>query len=480
MTDDHEQSSISEDAGKAKHPTFSRRKFLAASALGAAGLAVAGCGSGSTKSTSATTSAGSEASGTSGAAKTFSTKKRVTLQMWNQPTWSDAVTERQFWQQIGKKFTQQHSNVELEVSWISWDSSFAKEVAAIKAGNTPDFTQTGAEQMVSMAAANGVEPVDDIIAMMPESKWTNQIKYFKYDDHYYGVPYLIGCYIFYYRQDLLEKAGISSAPSTWPEWLDAATKAQNTSDGTYGMGLDYTLGASSDQLLQGIVYAAGGEILNKQKQVAFDSPQTAEAFKFYCQSVPDAKVLPPGVTALTSPTTMATPLDTLYETGRIVTALRWGIEALTYKAGFSSVYDKTAYALPPAGPSGHPGSFANDNPFWIFKASKNISWTKEFLRFFYEPANVEALVTQSGWLSPYSGISTALDDVPWFKTMNDTMPYAVRFGFDYGPEAQNGNAENAFYLGECAQQIFLQHTPVDTALAKYQKMFEQIYKLPGD
>jgi multiple sugar transport system substrate-binding protein len=456
---------------------LTRRNFLKASAFGAAGLAVAGCGS-STKSSSATTTATSTSTGSS-AVKSFSTKKRVTLQMWNQPTWSDAVTERQFWQTIGKKFNKANPNVELNVSWISWDSSFAKEVAAIKSGNTPDFTQTGAEQMVSMAASNGVEPIDDIIGMMPESKWTNQIKYFKYDGHYYGAPYLIGCYIFYYRQDLLEKAGFSSAPKTWTDWLNAAMKAQSPSAGTYGMGLDYTLGASSDQLLQGIIYSAGGEILNKKKQVAFDSPQTAEAFQFYCQTVPNAKVLPPGVTALTSPTTMATPLDTLYETGRIVTALRWGIEALTYKAGFSSVYDKTAYALPPAGPSGHPGSFANDNPFWIFKASKNISWTKEFLRFFYQPENVEALVTQSGWLSPYSGISTSLDDVPWFKTMNETMPYAVRFGFDYGPEAQNGNAENAFYLGQCAQSIFLQHTAVDTALAKYQKMFEQIYSLPG-
>lgn len=453
------------------HREISRRGFLKTASLGAVGLGMAG----------KLTSVGSTVLGSRGSVpfKSFNTTKRVTLQMWNQPTWSNAVVERQFWDQIGKSFTKKNPNVELHVNWISWDSSFAKEVAAIKSGNTPDFTQTGAEQMVTMAAAGGVEPVDDVMDMFPLAKWTNQIKYFKYDGHYYGTPYLIGCYIFYYRKDLLEKAGFSAAPKNWTEWVNVAQKAQKPSAGTYGMGLDYTLGASSDQLLQGIIYAAGGEILSPQKKVAFDSPQTAEAYTWYCETVPNAKLLPPGVTALTSPTTMSTPLDTLYETGRIVTALRWGIEALTYKAGFPSIYDKTGYALPPAGPSGHPGSFANDNPFWIFKDSKNIQWTKDFLRYFYEPANIEQLVIQSGWLSPYDGIRTPLDNVPWFKTMKDTMPYAVRFGFVYGPEAQNGNAENAFDLGQCAQDILLGHVPVKVALTKYQKALEAIYKLPG-
>lgn len=448
---------------------YSRRSFLKGTAFGAAGLAAAALTKGS--------GVGAIEGQVGGAIKSFNTTKSVTLTMWNQPTWANAVTERKFWSDLSKQFHKLHPNVTLNVDWISWDSSFSKDVAAIKSGNPPDMEQTGAEQMVYMASIGGVEPVDDVIDMFPLDKWTNQIKYFKWHGHYYGTPYLIGCYIFYYRKDLLEKAGFKSAPTNWNEWLDVSKAITSPSKGIYGAGLDYTLGADSDQIFQGLIYAAGGEILNTKKQVAFDSPQTAAAYEFACITLPKAGVLPPGVTALTSPTSMATPLDTLYTDGRIGTAVRWGIEALTYET-FPTVWEKTGVAMPPAGPSGHPGAFANDNPFWIFKGSKNVGWSKEFLRYFYEPTNVERLVEQSGWLSPYSGISTSLDDKPWFKTMQDTMKYAVRFGFVYGPEAENGNAEDAFDLGRAAQAILVDHKPVDTVLATYAKDLASIYHLP--
>jgi len=458
------------DAAVPAGPDVSRRGFLKGAAFGVAGLAATSLVKGTTLGEAAR-------AGSASRYKDFSTTKAVTITMWNQPTWANAVTERQFWSDISKQFHKLHPNVTLNVDWISWDSSFAKDVEAIKSGNPPDLEQTGAEQMVYMASLGGVEPLDDVIDMFPLDKWTNQIKYFKWHGHYYGVPYLIGCYIFYYRRDLFEKHGINHPPANWDEWLQASKEINDPSKGVYGVGLDYTLGADSDQIFQGLIYAAGGEILNKAKQVAFDSPQTAKAYEFACITLPKAGVLPPGVTALISPTSMATPLDTLYTAGRIGTAVRWGIEALTYE-GFPKVWDNTAVSLPPAGPSGHPGAFANDNPFWIFKAAKNKQWAKELLRFFYEPANVERLVEQSGWLSPYSGITTSLDDKPWFKAMQDTMPYAVRFGFVYGPEAENGNAEDAFDLGRCGQAILLDHMPVDKALLKYAKDLASIYKLP--
>jgi multiple sugar transport system substrate-binding protein len=448
---------------------LSRRNFLKTAGLAAGGLVAANLVSGAASASASTEFARK--------LKSISVTKPVTLTMWNQPTWANAVTERQFWSDLSKQFHKLHPNVTFNVDWISWDSSFSKDVAAIKSGATPDIEQTGAEQMVYMASIGGVEPVDDVIDIMPLERWTNQIKYFKWDGHYYGVPYLIGCYIFFYRKDLLAKAGFHSAPKDWSEWLAACKAVTSPPKGVYGAGLDYTLGADSDQIFQGLIYAAGGEILNRQKQVAFDSPQTAAAYTFACITLPKAGVLPPGVTALTSPTSMATPLDTLYTDGRIGTALRWGIEALTYQ-GYPDIWDKTGVALPPAGPSGHGGAFANDNPFWIFKGSKNVGWAKEFLRFFYEPANVTRLVEQSGWLSPYSGIQTSLDNEPWFKTMQDTMPYAVRFGFVYGPEAENGNAEDAFDLGRCAQAILLDHVPVKKALAQYAKDLASIYHLP--
>ncbi|HTT91753.1 MAG TPA: extracellular solute-binding protein [Acidimicrobiales bacterium] len=470
MPDNQENPGPAASTDTASPAEHSRRNFLKGATYGVAGLAA----------TSLVKGVGlSGALRTEKAApfKSFSTTKPVTLTMWNQPTWANAVTERTFWTDLSNKFHKLNPNVTLNVDWISWDSSFSKDVAAIKSGSPPDIEQTGAEQGIYMASIGGVEPVDDLIDMFPLDKWTNQVKYFKWDGHYYGVPYLIGCYIFYYRKDLLEKKGFKSPPATWAEWLDVCKEITDPSSGVYGAGLDYTLGADSDQIFQGLIYAAGGEILNSHAQVAFDSPQTAAAYTWACITVPKAGVLPPGVTALTSPTSMATPLDTLYTDGRIGTAVRWGIEALTYQA-YPGIWEKTGVALPPAGPSGHPGAFANDNPFWIFKGSKNVGWAKEFLRFFYEPANMVRLVEQSGWLPPYNGIQTSLDNEPWFKTMKDTMPYAVRFGFNYGPQAENGNAEDAFDLGRCAQAILLNKVPVNTALATYAKNLASIYKLP--
>ena len=144
---DREQSSEPDRTTMDTLRTLGRREFLSGAlglaGLTATGLALAACGS------------SSPSSSPKGTVKPFNTVKPITLTMWNQPTWANAVTERKYWSDLSAAFHKKYPNVTLQVDWISWNSSFEKDVEAIKSGNPPDLEQTGAEQMVYMASLGG-------------------------------------------------------------------------------------------------------------------------------------------------------------------------------------------------------------------------------------------------------------------------------------------------------------------------------------
>jgi multiple sugar transport system substrate-binding protein len=437
--------------------TLSRRKLLAiGGAAGAAALLAPAWAQGGRK-------------------LAFSTRKTVTLTFWNKPTFADTIAEKKFWNMVAKNFRKKHPNVSLEVQWIPWAQGFAKETAAVKSGNVPDFTQTGSEEMVTFAAQGFVEPVDDVVKHFPAKLWGTPLQFYKYQGHYYGATYLNGCYIFYYRKDLLEKAGLSEPPTTWADWVSAAQKAQDPSKKLYGVGIDWSLGPGADQLFMGFMEAAGGHMLNKAGKVDVDTAANAAALKFYTDLGTKYQVLPPGITGLTQYVTTATPIDQWYLAGQLVSTSRWGIQAPAYKQGSADIFAKTGYTQLPAGPSGHSGAFMAANPFWIFKQSKNKGYAKEFMVWFQQPSIQSQLVQASGWLPSLNNIATPYDNQEWFKTTKAAMAHAVRSGWVYGANKYNGDAENDFYFGQAVQDVVIRHKTVADALAKLQSNYKAIY-----
>jgi multiple sugar transport system substrate-binding protein len=93
----------------------------------------------------------------------------------------------------------------------------------------------------------------------------------------YGVPWFTDAGMFYYRADLLEKAGFSEPPKTYEEMVEMAKKVQTDQGIKYGFvfqGSNYEGG-----VVNGMEYIwnAGGNVLDPEdpSQVVIDSPEAA-------------------------------------------------------------------------------------------------------------------------------------------------------------------------------------------------------------
>ena len=95
------------------------------------------------------------------------------------------------------------------------------------------------------------------------------------DGQLYGLPWVVDAGLLYYRTDLLDLEGQDQAKS-WAEIQDLALEATGggASMGYVWQGLAYE-GLTCNTLEQ--VWAGGGDLLDEQGRVVFDSPETRAA-----------------------------------------------------------------------------------------------------------------------------------------------------------------------------------------------------------
>lgn len=105
----------------------------------------------------------------------------------------------------------------------------------------------------------------------------------KYFNKLYAVPYTSDGALFYYRKDLLKKAGISGPPKTWSEMKSDCAKIKKLPEGK-----NITCYGGQFQKYEGMVVnfaetvnGAGGSIVSKDgKKVTVDSPEAKKGLDF--------------------------------------------------------------------------------------------------------------------------------------------------------------------------------------------------------
>ncbi|MFB9949187.1 extracellular solute-binding protein [Rhizobium puerariae] len=108
----------------------------------------------------------------------------------------------------------------------SYEVGMQKAIAAYRAHNHPVLIQFFDAGTLDLMLSNAVVPVQDIL---PDVKWDSYIAgarayYETSDGKLYSQPYNSSTLLFYTNRTELEKAGITSTPTTWEEVIDAARK----------------------------------------------------------------------------------------------------------------------------------------------------------------------------------------------------------------------------------------------------------------
>ncbi|MDR0283440.1 MAG: extracellular solute-binding protein [Propionibacteriaceae bacterium] len=240
--------------------------FLAAACL----AALAGCGS--TPSDSGTT--GGAATGTTGSAGD------VTLEFWDM-AWGPTGTYDVKAQELVKKFEDQNPGIKVNYTLKTWDNWYQTFAQAVGANEAPDVSTGGGFQPFGLQQdADAIMPLNDLV---DQWKTDGTIKDFKegYMDYYLdsngdylAIPWATDIRVWFYRTDLLEKAGVG-VPQTYEDLKKACDAVHALGSDTYGIADG---GTPHWTFMQGIAYGAG--MFDEQGNAALTAPRELEALNY--------------------------------------------------------------------------------------------------------------------------------------------------------------------------------------------------------
>jgi multiple sugar transport system substrate-binding protein len=134
-----------------------------------------------------------------------------------------------------------------------------------------------------------------------EEFFPGPLKAVTYGNRVYAVPWYVDAGLLYYREDLLQKYGLSP-PKTWKDLVDTAQYVLSKENGLYGF---IWQGKQYEGLVCNVLeyfWGNGGEVL-KGDEVTIDSPENIFALQFMRDLIVKYKVTPSLVTTATEETT---------------------------------------------------------------------------------------------------------------------------------------------------------------------------------
>ena len=195
-----------------------RRLWLAAAA---AVLALAGCGR-------------DAGGGQDGARSVGDGKATGEITVWAMGTEGEKLAE------FAKAFTTENPEAKVTVTAVPWDAAHQKIASAIAGKQTPDISMIGTTWMGEFAKTGALDPTPNLVdkAAFFGGAWDTTVV----NGTSYGVPWYVETRLMYYRKDLAEKAGVTTAPQTWDEFKAFAT-AMKTKAGANALNSSHVCGA---------------------------------------------------------------------------------------------------------------------------------------------------------------------------------------------------------------------------------------------
>ena len=228
-------------------------------------------------------------------------------------TSSDGPIELTFWhgyteadgdvlEQIVDDFNASQDGIVVSTEVNPWAVIDDTLLPALSSGDGPDIVAMPAERLPVYAARGAFAPLDDFYsdpANNAENVNPGAVDMITVEGTKFGVPTGFVPLAVYYNKALFEAAGITEAPATWDDWVEAAKAltVDENGDGTpeqYGVVLpDHATVANG--LWPSLFYGNGGDIVEGGDTAVIDSPENAETLEFWKSAIVDDKISPTGV-----------------------------------------------------------------------------------------------------------------------------------------------------------------------------------------
>ena len=193
--------------------------------------------------------------------------------------------------ELVKKFTAD-TGVKVDVEGIPWDNVNDKLTTSVASGKGPDVLQIGLSNLAAFRAADALKDLTPDLAKYPTLASESFIDGMAADKlngsgPVVTVPWVSDTRVLFYRDDLLEAAGIQEPPATWTEFHDYAVKlAAAGGKGKHG----YYIPQWDQSLPSIFTWQSGGEVEDASGKVTFDTPEFKRAADFYLSFYKDKAV----------------------------------------------------------------------------------------------------------------------------------------------------------------------------------------------
>lgn len=244
-----------------------RRTLTAAGGLLAATTLIAGCAGGATEPVVTPESAGEAASG------------EVTF-------WSSLSGMAD----VAAAFNASQDDITVTFEEIpnAANGGYTKLSAAIESGSGPDVVGIEYDRVPGFVAAGHLQPVDDLIAPEVLSAYDKQVRgLVTFGDASYALPYDAPPLVIWYRQDVLEAAGVE-VPTTWEEFEEAARAVKAVNPDAY-----LTSFFTNEPQLAPLSWQAGAQWFSVEDdswKVAIDDATSAEIADYWQRLIDEGLV----------------------------------------------------------------------------------------------------------------------------------------------------------------------------------------------
>lgn len=201
-------------------------------------------------------------------------------------------------------FAKKQPKISVNLSNVSWADAGTKLQTGAVAHTNPDLFVIGSTTQPALNKLHGLKSISDLAKGWDAFPQLNSaaVDNCKTDGDLQAIPFTLDVRGLIYNEAMLEKAKISSAPTTWDEYQDAAGELVQSSGGRISVeGADWAIDDSYGlaQTFYLLLVEAGGTLFSGSDNSAFaaNSPAGVKALEylvsFYAKklSSPDFKVV---------------------------------------------------------------------------------------------------------------------------------------------------------------------------------------------
>ena len=194
----------------------------------------------------------------------------VTIRMWTFLDPTNTSNGRSIaLQKMIDRFESENPGVKIVVEPQQWDTMTGKFMAAATTGEAPDIMWCARDELFGVLNAGLLEPLENLFM----GSWTqDQIDdvddgFFRFgerDGKHYTLCLNKNCTGFFYREDLLEAAGLE-VPTTFDELYNAAQVLTREIDGqqVYGLGMSFSTESNDAQAIVNWLLQEQGTLFNE-------------------------------------------------------------------------------------------------------------------------------------------------------------------------------------------------------------------------